>query len=57
MTDRERSNDTREGEEYGSAFPDTDSQLSPGNTVVDEPVREGLDNAVENSQVRTRDGE
>ena len=26
-------------------------------TIVDQPVRDGLDNAVENSEVRTRDSE
>lgn len=56
MTDAVR--EPNESEQYQSAFPeDTEEngQLGPGNTVLDEPVRDGLDNAVENSQVQTRD--
>lgn len=55
VTDRDESN---EETRYESAFPDNGgNQLGDvdPNTVVDEPVRDGLDNAVENSQVRTRD--
>jgi hypothetical protein len=60
VTDQE----ARGGEQrYQSAFPDNgEGQLGESvtnendrHTVVDEPVRDGLDNAVENSQVRTDD--
>jgi hypothetical protein len=48
---------TRSESQVDEQSTDRDTNGNDSYTVVDEPVREGLDNAVENSTVRTRDSE